>query len=220
MTILSIETSGSVCGVALATLDGDAYSLRAAIEVLIPNVHDGALARIAVQCMSEAGVGIGDVDVVAVSSGPGSFTGLRIGASFAKGLCFTGSPRLLAVPTMQSLAAASTEVATLAARSEIIVVVPSHRDLVYLQRYDAHAMPLTDVAVMTITQATEMCGPEALVVGPGASLVSPSPVSGISRCSPRFVSLAASIMLRDTDVAYADAMTFEPGYRQEFVPKT
>ncbi|MBU3742773.1 MAG: tRNA (adenosine(37)-N6)-threonylcarbamoyltransferase complex dimerization subunit type 1 TsaB [Candidatus Kapabacteria bacterium] len=219
MTILSIETSGSVCGVALATLDGESYSLRTAIEVLIPNVHDGALARLAVQCMSEAGVGIVDIDVVAVSSGPGSFTGLRIGASFAKGLCFTGSPRLLAVPTMQSVAAASTEVATLAARSAIIVVIPSHRDLVYLQRYDAHAMPLTDVAVMTITKATEMCGPDTLVVGPGASLVSPAPVSGLGRCSPRFVSMAASIMLRNSDVVYADPQTFEPGYRQEFVPK-
>jgi hypothetical protein len=73
---------------------------------------------------------------------------------------------------------------------------------------------------MTISQATEQCLPEALVVGPGASLVSPAPVSGLSRCSPRFISLAASMLLRDPDVRYADAMTFEPGYRQDFVPKT
>lgn len=220
MTFLSIESSGSVCGAAIGRITGNNYALLTAIEVLIPNVHDGALARIVHQCMAEAGVDIADIDVVAVSSGPGSFTGLRIGASFAKGLCFSGSPRLLAVPTMQSLAAASTEVATLAGRTSIVTVIPSHRDLVYLQHFDAQAVPLTDVTVLTISQATEWCLPEALVVGPGASLVSPAPVSGLSRCSPRFVSLAASVILRDADVRYADAMTFEPGYRQDFIPKT
>jgi tRNA threonylcarbamoyladenosine biosynthesis protein TsaB len=220
MTFLSIETSGSVCGAAIGRITGNGYALLSAIEVLIPNVHDGALARIANQAMAEAGVGIADINVVAVSSGPGSFTGLRIGASFAKGLCFSGAPKLLAVPTMQSLAAASTEVAALAGRMSIVTVIPSHRDLVYVQHFDAQALPLTDVTVMTISQATEQCLPEALVVGPGASLVSPAPVSGLSRCSPRFISLAASMLLRDPDVRYADAMTFEPGYRQDFVPKT
>ena len=220
MTFLSIETSGSVCGAAIGRITGNGYALLSAIEVLIPNVHDGALARIANQAMAEAGVGIADIDVVAVSSGPGSFTGLRIGASFAKGLCFSGSPKLLAVPTMQALAAASTEVAALAGRASIVTVIPSHRDLVYVQHFDAQALPLTDVTVMTISQATEQCLPEVLVVGPGASLVSPATVSGLSRCSPRFVSLAASVILRDSDVCYADAMTFEPGYRQDFVPKT
>lgn len=219
MTLLSIETSGAVCGVAVARINNGGYALLSTIEVLIPNVHDGALARIASQCMAEASLGITDIDVVAVSSGPGSFTGLRIGASFAKGLCFSASPRLLAVPTMQSLAAASTEVATLAGRTSIVTVIPSHRDLVYLQHFDVQALPLTDVTMFTISQAMEQCTSTALIVGPGAALVSPTPVSGLSRCSPRFVSLAASLMLRNPNVSYADAMTFEPGYRQDFVPK-
>lgn len=220
MIILSIETSGAVCGVAVSDDVGGVMTLRGATELLVPNVHDAALARITVDLLHQVGRKISDVDVVAVSSGPGSFTGLRIGAAFAKGLCFHDAARLLGVPTLTSLAAASVEVARLASSTEIMTIVASHRDLVYVQRFDGDATPLDDVRVMTVDAARSMHQPQTLVVGPAAGLITDAPVSGLHRCSPRFVALAASLMLRDPNVRFDDPMTFEPGYRQEFVPKT
>jgi tRNA threonylcarbamoyladenosine biosynthesis protein TsaB len=54
--------------------------------------------------MKESGIGPGDLDAVAVTRGPGAFTGVRVGLSLAKGLCLTGTPRLLTVSTLDALA--------------------------------------------------------------------------------------------------------------------
>lgn len=220
MILLSIETSGMVCGVAVSDDTGGTFALRAATELLIPNAHDGSLARITDSTLREAGHTIRDVDLIAVSAGPGSFTGLRIGASFAKGLCFDGSARLLGVPTMTSLAVASSEVARIAERVSVLCVVASHRDLVYVQRFGVDATPLDEVRVTTIDDARGLVSDRDMIVGPGAGLITDAPISGLSRCSPRFVALAASIMLRDPSVRFDDPMTFEPGYRQDFIPKS
>jgi tRNA threonylcarbamoyladenosine biosynthesis protein TsaB len=56
------------------------------------------------EALADAGLGLGNVDAVAVSIGPGSFTGLRIGLGLAKGLCYARSLPLVAVPTLEALA--------------------------------------------------------------------------------------------------------------------
>jgi tRNA threonylcarbamoyladenosine biosynthesis protein TsaB len=62
----------------------------------LPGLVDGVLAR--------AGVDIADLDAIAVSIGPGSFTGLRVGLGLAKGIAYAGGLRLVAVPTLEALA--------------------------------------------------------------------------------------------------------------------
>ncbi len=57
--------------------------------------------------MPEAGISVQDLDAIAVSQGPGSYTGLRIGVSAAKGLCFALNIPLIAVDTLQTLASQS-----------------------------------------------------------------------------------------------------------------
>jgi tRNA threonylcarbamoyladenosine biosynthesis protein TsaB len=66
--------------------------------------HAASLPRLVERVLADAGLTVADVEAVAVSIGPGSFTGLRVGLGFAKGLAFAGGLRLAAVPTLEALA--------------------------------------------------------------------------------------------------------------------
>jgi tRNA threonylcarbamoyladenosine biosynthesis protein TsaB len=66
--------------------------------------HTVSLPRLVERTLADAGLGIADVDGLAVSIGPGSFTGLRIGLAFAKGVAYAGRVPLAAVPTLEALA--------------------------------------------------------------------------------------------------------------------
>jgi tRNA threonylcarbamoyladenosine biosynthesis protein TsaB len=99
--ILNIESATNVCSVALA-LDGKMIALREEKE---GRSHALLLTTFIAQCLEIAGCKLPDIDAVAVSKGPGSFTGLRIGVASAKGLCFALNKPLLAVNTLQAMAA-------------------------------------------------------------------------------------------------------------------
>ena len=89
--ILGIETSGLLCSV------GWMQSGKVILEynMEIPQVHASKLANLVKEGFSKIQKSMADLSLVAVGTGPGSFTGLRIGMSFAKGLCYgTGVPIL------------------------------------------------------------------------------------------------------------------------------
>jgi len=100
-TILHIETATSVCSVALAT-DGKLVSQR---EINRGNAHAEMLTVFIAEVLQEAGMTVAQLDAVAVSSGPGSYTGLRIGVATAKGICFGIERPLISVPTLYAMAA-------------------------------------------------------------------------------------------------------------------
>ncbi|AZQ60858.1 tRNA (adenosine(37)-N6)-threonylcarbamoyltransferase complex dimerization subunit type 1 TsaB [Flammeovirga pectinis] len=99
--ILSIDTSTTVCSVALHTLEGQLLSYY---EQHIDKSHSEYLAVMIQNVTENAGINMSELSAVAVSEGPGSYTGLRIGASTAKGLCFTLDIPLLGVSTLKSMA--------------------------------------------------------------------------------------------------------------------
>lgn len=94
--ILSIETSTNVCSVALHR-EG---SLLTSQVHQVDKSHSSLLPGIALEICEEASVSLNDVDAFAVSEGPGSYTGLRIGVSTAKGFSFTLNKPIISVPTM------------------------------------------------------------------------------------------------------------------------
>ena len=101
MNILLLETATQVCSVVLA-IDGKVAARR---ESDIPNAHSTQLSVFVDEVLKEAEVYPHDLDAVCVSAGPGSYTGLRIGVSSAKGFCYALNIPLLSVPTLQSMAA-------------------------------------------------------------------------------------------------------------------
>ncbi len=99
--ILLIETSTSVLSVALAR-DGAVVHERVCRE---PRMQASLTAPLVKEVLDEAGLGMACCDAVCVSSGPGSYTGLRVGVSTAKGLCFGADIPLLAIGTLDVLVA-------------------------------------------------------------------------------------------------------------------
>ena len=98
--ILHLETTAGICGVALSEGDGQAVLVREHEE---PNAHSRVLVPMIEAALQEAGWSVNDLDAVAVSAGPGSYTGLRIGGSAAKGICFATGLPLIAVSTLEAL---------------------------------------------------------------------------------------------------------------------
>lgn len=130
--------------------------------------HVGALPGLVAATLDRAGVGWRDVDGLAVSIGPGSFTGLRIGLAFAKGVAYAGRLPIAAVPTLEALAA----------------VADPHRDEVIWAALDArmrevYAASFTRGAGGAVERRTpdEALAPDALAgrLGPGCVVVGDAP---------------------------------------------
>jgi tRNA threonylcarbamoyladenosine biosynthesis protein TsaB len=97
--ILNIETATALCSVALAR-EGTVIAQR---ETLEEKSHASKLTVFIEEILKEENINISDLDAIAVGKGPGSYTGLRIGISSAKGLCYGANIPLLAVSTLDIL---------------------------------------------------------------------------------------------------------------------
>lgn len=97
--ILSLETSASSCAVALH----HEKALVSALEINEPQTHATRLAGLIHDVFKESGFHLRQLNAVAVSAGPGSYTGLRIGTSTAKGICYAYNIPLIAVNTLDVL---------------------------------------------------------------------------------------------------------------------
>lgn len=97
--ILSIETSTPLCSVALH----ESGNLLGSQHYLIPNGHSTLLPGIIDQLLLNCGIAKNDLTAVAVSAGPGSYTGLRIGAATAKGLCMGLQIPLISISCLDSM---------------------------------------------------------------------------------------------------------------------
>lgn len=98
--ILQIETATTSCSVALA-IDGNISAFK---QINERNIHAEVITLFIDELITAAGLTYDDLDAIAVSSGPGSYTGLRIGISTAKGLCFALNKPLIAIETLEAMA--------------------------------------------------------------------------------------------------------------------
>ena len=97
--ILSIETATNICSIALS---GDGTVLTAE-ESSIKNSHSSIITLLIEKVLADTGKDFHEIDAIAVSKGPGSYTGLRVGVATAKGLCYSLEKPLIAVGTLQAL---------------------------------------------------------------------------------------------------------------------
>ena len=98
--ILHLETAMAICSVAIAE-NGKIIAVK---ETNIANSHSSLITSLVEEALKDAGLGIKDMNAICVSMGPGSYTGLRIGVSTAKGFCYALDIPLIAVNSLLSMA--------------------------------------------------------------------------------------------------------------------
>ena len=222
--ILCIETGTDVCSVGIAR-DGELVSLRESDE---GRDHAKKVGVFVDELLRETGVAPDELDAVAVGMGPGSYTGLRIGVSFAKGLCYGLQIPLLAVGSLDAL----TQVAMEDYQAGIIDIdnwdeatlcpmVDARRMEVYTRLYNAKGEPLNDVSAEIITPeslAEYRVEKQLVIFGNGAAkcceVLGDATYINITP-SARGLALPAQRLLdegKTENIAY-----FEPFYLKDFV---
>ena len=231
--IILIETSTALCSVALAQ-DGAVTSYR---ESSAPKAHASLTAVFIQEMLAERGITLADCDAVCVSKGPGSYTGLRVGVSTAKGLCFGSGKPLLAVGTLDTLVAQansviSSEVETSKPFRYIIPMIDARRMEVYTAVFEKAVSEAETPATYTqITETAPMIidensfaeyleqGP-CLFIGDGAGKcadVIKHPNAQFCQCWPKASAMLEPAMAALRTGDFKDVAYFEPFYLKEFV---
>lgn len=129
--ILSLESATSVCSVGLQK----GTELLAIEETKEGNKHSEWMTIYAQRCLDQANLKFSEIDAVSVSMGPGSYTGLRVGYSIAKALCYQLDIPFIEVSTLQSLAY---HVESIGKNDVIVSMIDARRMEVYMQSFDHH----------------------------------------------------------------------------------
>lgn len=161
MYILNIETSTKNCSVSIAQ-NGKTIALKEVAEESF--LHSEKLHVFIDNLLKENQITYKDLNAVALSGGPGSYTGLRIGTSTAKGLCFALDIPLIAVDTLLVLAKQVNE------DSLIIPMIDARRMEVYTAIFDATHNPATPVQALVIDENSfAEISEKAVLIGDGAA---------------------------------------------------
>ncbi len=226
MSILALETASMVCGVAIAR----GGSIVAEQWVEERSIHAERLFGLVDGVLHEAGCEPRDLRAVAVSIGPGSFTGLRIGLSAAKGFHMALGIPLVEVPTL--LALGRRALPLLESRTgHILAALDARRDEVYCQLFTVHAGEISrtgDVHARTVREVVaELPSGEVVLTGDGrekvfAALTSDSLTSDrsvrvtdapLARCSAAEVARIGETRYQLNQ--FADPGVLEPRYVKE-----
>ena len=166
MITLAIDTCLGACSVAI--VEGD-HVLAAASEPMTRG-HQERLAPMTEQVMRTAGVGFSAVDRIGVTVGPGSFTGLRVGLAFAKGLALALNRPCVGVGSLEALAAGLTQDGLRAA------VIDAGRGRVFVQIFEGETPIVAPDSLEIATAAARLAelvqAGDLTLTGPGAALLS------------------------------------------------
>ena len=212
--ILMIETSTECCSVSLAR----GNEIIAERVTTTPKLHASLTAVFVEEVLRECSLTAADCDAVAVSEGPGSYTGLRVGVSTAKGLCFGASRPLIGVGTLDILAQQGRGMADM-----IVPMIDARRMEVYCACFDSEANRLTDVEARIIGPDSfreELDRGTVLFIGNGAGKtagVISHPNARFEECFPLASAMVTPALEAFKKEEFKDVAYFEPFYLKEFV---
>jgi len=219
--ILLIETSTALCSAALAE-DGDITAYK---ESSAPKAHASLTAVFIQEMLEERNMTLADCEAVCVSMGPGSYTGLRVGVSTAKGLCFGSGKPLLAVGTLDTLVAQAADAATSeeGSYSFIIPMIDARRMEVYTAVFAPDGTQITETAPAIIDEnsfADYLEQGPVLFIGDGAGKcadVIRHPNAHFCQCYPKASAMLEPALQAYKEKRFEDVAYFEPFYLKEFV---
>ncbi len=221
MAIINIETATAVCSVSLSE-KGQVVFEKASLDG--PS-HASLLGLFVEEVVKEAKSLDMKVDAVAVSSGPGSYTGLRIGVSMAKGLCFGWNVPLISIPTLDILASkAIKSIADKPLDALFCAMLDARRMEVYAALYDHSLQKVRDTEAEIITEDSYLSllkRQKVYFFGNGSdkckSVISSSNAVFIDDLYPLASDMALLSELAYSGKHFENVAYFEPFYLKDFV---
>jgi tRNA threonylcarbamoyladenosine biosynthesis protein TsaB len=217
--ILSIETSTKVCSVALHR----GQTLLASSEILIERSHSKFITLLIDNLFSHSGEKMADLDAVAVSKGPGSYTGLRIGVSTAKGICYALEKPLISIDTLASMAFAVNRFNI--QKALLCPMIDARRMEVYCAIYDSTLYCKEEVSAKIIDENSfrELLSEQPLLFfGDGSQkcidLIGKNKNAFfIENVYPSAINIGAMALKAFEEIRFEDVAYFEPFYLKDFV---
>ena len=218
--ILLIETSTAQLSTALAE-DGTVTAFRICHE---PRMQAALTAPFVKEILDEKGLTVKDLDAVCVGRGPGSYTGLRVGVSTAKGLCFGAGLPLLAAGTLDTLVAEAHRLGVVPEGCRHIVpMVDARRMEVYTAVFTPDGRQLTETKPVVVDEsgfAAELAEGPVLFIGDGALKCREAITSENAHFAAAFPTAMAMAPLAEAaynEKRFEDVAYFEPFYLKDFV---
>lgn len=214
--ILCIETSGFVCSVAISQ-NGDCKSFKSVADKEYR--HAEVLHTLVAKALEEANVKLNDINAIAVSKGPGSYTGLRVGVSSAKGFCYTLGIPLIAINTLYLIAVAAKNKIDNKNTFPFTAMIDARRDEVYLQEFDSALNELSNPQPVILSEykskndTTVFCGDGSEKAksyfenGKNVFVVDSNPLA------KNMCAIAEKFFIENK---FEDVVYFEPFYLKEF----
>lgn len=226
--ILCLETATPSCSVALVH-NGEVLACE---EDPKGQNHSEKITLFIDSVMKKAGISYNQLDAVAVSMGPGSYTGLRIGVSTAKGICYAVSKPLIAMETLEAMAYGG-KVVISSERSErrnllLIPAIDARRMEVYAAIFDENVNKIKDTEAVIIDEnsfADLKKDHHLYLFGDGADkcaeiFADDDKITVIKDfyCSAKYMNTIAQQKFNNSE--FVDVAYFEPFYLKDFVPGT
>ena len=223
-TILCIETGTDICSVGIAR-EGEIVSMLESDE---GRDHARKVGVFVDELLRTTGISPDEIDAVAVGKGPGSYTGLRIGVSFAKGLCYGLQKPLIAVSSLDALTAVAREDYEAGIvdvdnweQARLCPMVDARRMEVYAQVFDSAGAPLTDVAAEVVTDesfAEWRNEGNFVIFGNGAAKCTEVLTDAVLvNVTPSVRGIAPLAQKAFDEGRFEDIAYFEPFYLKDFV---
>jgi len=215
--ILGIETATKNCSVALFK---DGVLMAEKQHMADGYTHAEQLTLFIEEVVNSAAISLKDVDAVALSKGPGSYTGLRIGTSTAKGLCYALEIPLLAISTLKAMAFAMTE----SKKSAIYCpMIDARRMEVFSALFDKNNKEIRGVQADVVHEKTyaEFLENEVLFFGDGAlkckEIINHKNAKFIEGIFPSAKDIGILANTKFENKEFEDVAYFEPFYLKDFV---
>jgi len=219
VTILQIETATTTCSAAIS-VNGETIALK---ELAAPNIHASSLTLFIDEVMKQAGMAYEALDAIAVSKGPGSYTGLRIGVSTAKGICYAAEKPLIGISTLKMMSRGFLNQAA-EYKGFICPMIDARRMEVFTALYDPQlneVLPVSAEIIDTTSYQAQLAGQQITFIGDGAMKCSETIVSANAIFSDHNFNSAANMSALAFDAYnqqdFEDVAYFEPYYLKDFV---
>lgn len=217
---LILETSTKVCSVAIF----NGSNLISLCETYAENQHASTLAPLIQQCLENTGIKIAQLSAIGISSGPGSYTGLRVGLATAKGIAFGSKLPLISLDTLQGMAQTVLKLEPLSGYT-ICPMLDARRMEVYCAFYSSEGQLLSDVSPIILNQEIfqewKIKG-SLLFLGPGADKCSDLILSvegnkWMKNILPSAGNFGNIISEKFEKKIFENLITFEPAYLKGIV---